>query len=80
MKKNADKGYEKTKPKQTQYKPNQTRSEAEIPTGELLGILKPGTNPPAPNLVAGLSDGHNTRKTRIGISGNQRWYIDNLVV
>jgi len=30
-------------------KPNQTRSEfipkgAEIPTGELLGILKPGTN------------------------------------
>jgi len=29
--------------KQTQYKPNQTRSEAEIPTGELLGILKPGT-------------------------------------
>jgi len=38
------------KPKQTQF---QTRSEftpkgAEIPTGELLGILKPGTNPPAP--------------------------------
>jgi len=37
--------------KQTQYGPNQTRSEfipkgAEIPTGELLGILKPGTNPP----------------------------------
>jgi len=34
------------KPKQTQF---QTRSEfipkgAEIPTGELLGILKPGTN------------------------------------
>jgi len=25
-------------------KPSQTRSEAEIPTGELLGILKPGTN------------------------------------
>ncbi len=25
-------------------KPNQTRSKAEIPTGELLGILKPGTN------------------------------------
>ena len=25
-------------------KPNQTRSEAEMPTGELLGILKPGTN------------------------------------
>ena len=24
--------------------PNQSRSEAEIPTGELLGILKPGTN------------------------------------
>jgi len=46
MKKNADKGYEKTKPKQTQF---QTRSEfipkgAEITTGELLGILKPGTN------------------------------------
>jgi len=34
----------KTKPKRTQNKPNQTRSEAEIPTGELLGILKPGTN------------------------------------
>ena len=32
------------KPKQTQYKANQSRSEAEIPTGELLGILKPGTN------------------------------------
>ena len=31
---------EKTNP----IKPNQTRSEAEIPTGELLGILKPGTN------------------------------------
>jgi len=31
-------------PKQTQYKANQSRSEAEIPTGELLGILKPGTN------------------------------------
>ena len=35
--------------KQSQNKPNQTRSEfipkgAEIPTGELLGILKPGTN------------------------------------
>lgn len=34
--------------KQSQFKPNQsqfqTRSEAEIPTGELLGILKPGTN------------------------------------
>jgi len=29
-------------------KPNQTRSGAEIPTGELLGILKPGTNPPTP--------------------------------
>ena len=29
------------KPNQTQF---QTRSEAEIPTGELLGILKPGTN------------------------------------
>jgi len=32
-----------------QNKPNQTRSEfipkgAETPTGELLGILKPGTN------------------------------------
>jgi len=25
-------------------KPNQTRSEAEIPTGELLAILKPRTN------------------------------------
>ena len=25
MKKNADKGYEKTKPKQTQFKPNQTQ-------------------------------------------------------
>jgi len=35
-------------PKQTQNEPNQTRSEAEIPTGELLGILKPGTNPPPP--------------------------------
>jgi len=79
MKKNADKGYEKTKPKQTQFpksqnerkfcfnkglwkkwhfrspgkqsqfKANQSRSEftpkgADIPTGELLGILKPGTN------------------------------------
>ena len=42
-----------TKPIQSQYKPNQsqfqTRSEftpkgAEIPTGGLLGILKPGTN------------------------------------
>ena len=32
----------------TRYKPNQTRSEAEIPTGELLGILKPGTKPPTP--------------------------------
>ncbi len=36
----------------TRYKPNQsqfqTRSGAEIPTGGLLGILKPGTNPPAP--------------------------------
>ena len=32
-------------------KPNQTRSEAEIPTGELLGILKPGTNPPAGKLL-----------------------------
>ncbi len=37
----------KTKPN----KPNQTRSEfipkgAEIPTGELLGILKPGTKHP----------------------------------
>ena len=31
----------KTNPKQSQF---QTRSEAEIPTGELLGILKPGTN------------------------------------
>jgi len=30
-----------TNPKQSQF---QTRSEAEIPTGELLGILKPGTN------------------------------------
>jgi len=35
--------------KQTQYGPTQTRSEfipkgAEIPTGELLGTLKPGTN------------------------------------
>ena len=35
--------------KQTQYEPNQSRSEftpkgAEIPTGELLRILKPGTN------------------------------------
>ncbi len=28
----------------TRYKPNQSRSEAEIPTGELLGILRPGTN------------------------------------
>ena len=42
----------KTNPIQTQNKPNtnpkqtqfQTRSEAEIPTGGLLGILKPGTN------------------------------------
>jgi len=38
-------GSKKTNPN----KPNQTRSEftpkgAEIPTGELLGILKPGTN------------------------------------
>ncbi len=38
-----------TKPKRTQYGPNQTRSEfipkgAQIPTGGLLGILKPGTN------------------------------------
>ena len=38
-----------SKPKQTQFKPNQTRSEftpkgAKIPTGQLLGILKPGTN------------------------------------
>jgi len=46
MKKNADKGYEKTNPIQSQF---QTRSEfipkgAEITTGELLGILKPGTN------------------------------------
>jgi len=32
---------QKNKPKQSQF---QTRSEAEIPTGELLGILKPGTN------------------------------------
>jgi len=35
--------------KRTQFKPNQSRSEfipkgAQIPTGELLGILKPGTN------------------------------------
>jgi len=29
------------KPNQSQF---QTRSEAEIPTGKLLGILKPGTN------------------------------------
>ncbi len=40
-------------------KANQSRSEftpkgAEIPTGGLLGILKPGTNPPAPNLAAVL--------------------------
>ena len=35
---------EKNKPKQSQTKPIQTRSAAEIPTGELLGILKPGTN------------------------------------
>ena len=41
MKKNADKSYEKTNPIQTQF---QTRSAAEIPTGELTGILKPGTN------------------------------------
>jgi len=39
-----------------QNKPNQTRSEftpkgAEIPTGELLGILKPGTNPPTGKLL-----------------------------
>ena len=38
-----------TMPKQSQNEPNQTRSEfipkgAEIPTGGLLGILKPGTN------------------------------------
>jgi len=32
---------QKNKPNQSQF---QTRSEAEIPTGELLGILKPGTN------------------------------------
>jgi len=36
-------------PNQTQNDPNQAQSEftpkgAEIPTGELLGILKPGTN------------------------------------
>ncbi len=35
-------------PIQTQYKPNQSQfqtwSEAEIPTGGLLGILKPATN------------------------------------
>ena len=30
--------------RRAEFKPNQTRSEAEIPTGELLGILKPGTN------------------------------------
>ena len=34
-------GRRKNKPKQTQF---QTRSEAEIPTGGLFGILKPGTN------------------------------------
>ena len=34
-------GLRENKPNQTQF---QTRSEAEIPTGELLGILKPGTN------------------------------------
>jgi hypothetical protein len=30
-------------PRRRENKPNQTRSEAEIPTGELLEILKPGT-------------------------------------
>jgi len=40
---------QKTNPIQSQFKANQTRSGfipkgAQIPTGELLGILKPGTN------------------------------------
>ena len=34
----------KNKPNLSLPKGDQTRSEAEIPTGELLGILKPGTN------------------------------------
>ena len=39
------KGYENIRPRSREKnKPNQTRSGAEIPTGELLGILKPGTN------------------------------------
>ncbi len=39
--KKDDFAVQKNKPNQSQF---QTRSEAEIPTGELLGILKPGTN------------------------------------
>ena len=35
---------QRNKPNSNPIKANQTRSEAEIPTGELLGILKPGTN------------------------------------
>jgi hypothetical protein len=47
--------------KQTQSKPNKLEANlAEIPTGELLGILKPGTNqtqfyPPLADLSADLS-------------------------
>jgi hypothetical protein len=37
------------KPYQTQSYPKRTRSEAEIPTGELLEIRKPGTNPDQTN-------------------------------
>jgi len=47
----------KSEKKRTQtkpIKPKQTRSEAEIPTGELLGILKPGPNQTQP--VVSLSN------------------------
>ncbi len=54
------------KPNQSQF---QTRSEAEIPTGELLGILKPGTNlktlPQRPALpVLSLSKGATPKGSR----------------
>ena len=54
--------------KQTQYEPNQSRSEftpkgAEIPTGGLLGILKPGTNFKGKKMVRSLSRGFLREKT-----------------
>ncbi len=65
----------KTNPKQSQF---QTRSEfipkgAEIPTGELLGILKPGTNFKGKKCCCGKSHGYDpTRPALVRLSQGGR--------